>query len=199
MRRTEALKIISRVLRQPTPECVPADLIQGAAAAYFDPQAPERPKPWAMETGMLAMRIAAQLPLTDDVQLSPLARAEDAKHRRDLIGELGALTAGHDQLTSALWYPARPGDLVHVHYEQAGDAAAFGETYLVAGGGSGGLLSLRLLAHTCPLAEDEARGFVGCFETETADCPLYELWFEAGPHRLTIVRDGQVVHPGGAR
>ncbi|WP_190232705.1 hypothetical protein, partial [Streptomyces umbrinus] len=28
--------------------------------------------------------------------------------------------------------------------------------------------------------------------------PLYEAWFEAGPQRLTIVRDGRVVHDGAA-
>lgn len=127
--------------------------------------------------------------------LSPLAQAEDAKQRRDIVGELSALTDADDQLTAAPWYPVRPGDLVHVHYEQAGECPAFGETYIVGDAGDP-LLSMQLLAHT---ATEDHESMVGCFAAEAHDDPIYELWFEGGPHRLTIVRDGRPVHVGGAR
>ncbi|MFI6337810.1 hypothetical protein [Streptomyces sp. NPDC050535] len=197
MRRTEAMKIISRVLRQPSKDMAQADIIYGYPISFVQGAA-EGPRPWGMETSMLALRIAAELPLTDeaDQPLSPLAQAEDAKRRRDIVGELAALSQGDAALTSAPWYPLRPGDLVHVAYEQAGQMAAFGETYLVGDAGDG-LLSMQLLAHTCPDAEPD--GMVGCFAVESADCPVYEAWFEAGPQRLTIVRDGRPVHIGGAR
>jgi hypothetical protein len=200
MRRTEALKIITRVLKQPVPDVPAADLIYGRALVPIESPSPEAaPQPWAMQADVLAMKIAAQLPLVDDSeQQSPLAQAEDAKRRRDIHGEIDALMRGGTDLAAAPWQPARLGDLVHIAYEQAGDFPAFGETYLVGDAGDG-LLSLQLLAHTCPLMDDELQGSVGCFAVEASDEPLYEAWFEAGPHRLTIVRDGRVVHHGGAR
>lgn len=203
MRRTEAMKIIARVLSQPVDDVPKADLIYGRSVEAFAPGATERPKPWVMQVDVLAMRIAAQLPLDDDVQLSPLAQAEDAKRRRDIEGEIGALMAAGSALESAPWYPTRPGDLVHVHYEQAGDMPPFGETYIVADAGDG-LLGMQLLAHTLPetvagMDAETTAAMAGVFAAEAADCPVYELWFEAGPHRLTIVRDGRPVHIGGAR
>ncbi|MEU5111679.1 hypothetical protein AB0G64_09285 [Streptomyces longwoodensis] len=127
--------------------------------------------------------------------VSPLAQAEDAKRRRDLAGEAGALMAAGTALESAPWYPCRPGDVVHVHYPPAGDFSPFSETYLVDDAGDG-LMSLRLLAHTCP--KDESDGTVGRCLVEGADCPVWDLWFEAGPHLLTIVREGRVIHDGAA-
>jgi hypothetical protein len=201
MRRTEALKAITRVLKQPVEDLAPADLIYGRALAHIEDPTRQALKPWAMQVDVLALRIAAQLPLTDDTEeLSPLAEAEDAKRRRDIVGEVDALMGGHARLTSAPWYPARAGDLVHVHYEAVGDLAAFGETYVIAAG-TAGFPSMQLLAHTAPdtLGQELIAGMVGCFAVDDDPDPLMELWMEAGPHRLTIVRDGQVVHNGGAR
>ncbi|MFJ8140623.1 hypothetical protein [Streptomyces sp. NPDC096013] len=198
MRRTEALKIITRVLKQPVDDVPAADLIYGRALAHIEAPTPDAPKPWAMQVDVLALRIAAQLPLSDDEQASPLARAEDAKRRRDLVGEVGILMSAGADLESAPWYPVRPGDLVHVHYEAAGTAAAFGETYIVAAG-QHGFLSMQLLADTLPEDAEFREGMVGCFAVEDDPDPLSGLWFEAGPHRLTIVRDGRPVHIGGAR
>lgn len=197
MRRTEALKIITRVLRQPVDDVPAADLIYGRALAHIENPTPETPKPWAMQVDILAQEIAAQLPLADDAEQSPLAQAEDAKRRRDLPGEIGILMGAGAALTSAPWYPARPGDLIHVHYEAAGEMAAFGETYLVAAGAHG-FLNMQLLCHTLPDAE-ESGALVGCFAVDDDPDPLSDLWFEAGPQRLTIVRDGRPVHIGGAR
>ncbi|GGN47254.1 hypothetical protein [Streptomyces fuscichromogenes] len=199
MRRTEALKIITRVLKQPVEDVPAADLIYGRALAHIESPAANAPAPWAIQVDVLALKIAAELPLTDEAgtAVSPLAEAEDAKRRRDLVGEVGALMSGHARLTSAAWYPARPGDLVHVHYEAGGISDAFGETYAIAAG-QGGFLTMQLLAHTLPETEDAA-GLVGCFAVEDDPDPLSELWMEAGPHRLTIVRDGRPVHIGGGR
>ncbi|MDX2681073.1 hypothetical protein [Streptomyces soliscabiei] len=133
--------------------------------------------------------------------VSPLAQAEDAKRRRDLGGELGALMQAGAALESAPWYPCRPGDLVHVHHPAVGDVPlvpAWGETYIVGDAGDG-LMSLQLLAHTLPDTTPHADGMTGCYAAEGADEPIYEMWFEAGPHLLTIVRDGRPVHVGGAR
>ncbi|MDX2667423.1 hypothetical protein [Streptomyces stelliscabiei] len=204
--RSEALKAITRVLKQPVEDVPAADLIYGRALAHVeDPE--KAPPPWAMQVDVLAMRIAGALPLTDDAgERSPLAQAEDAKRKRDLVGELSALVSAERALESAPWYPCRPGDLVHVHYEAGGEMAAFGETYIVGDASDTGdtppdPMSLVLLAHTLPAStpEDDVKGMTGCFEAEAADCPVHELWFEAGPHRLTIVRDGRVVHNGSAR
>ncbi|MBK3630407.1 hypothetical protein JHN59_37545 [Streptomyces sp. MBT49] len=130
---------------------------------------------------------------------SPLAAAADAKRARDLAGEIGTLAAAGTALESAPWYPARRGDVVIVHYPAAGDFPAFGETYVVDDAeGGGGLLALKFVAHSAALADDEQEGYVGAFAVEAVDCPLYEAWFEAGPHLLTIVRDGRPVHVGGA-
>lgn len=153
---------------------------------------PARPPEWLTAAGAPA-----------PAPSSPLAQAEDAKRARDLAGEVGALMAADQELTSAPWHPVRPGDLVHVAYEQVGEMQAFGETYIVREAIDeslrplNGLLSMEPLADTLPNSV-EAEGMTGCFAV-VADDPLYEAWFEAGPHRLTIVRDGRVVHGGGAR
>lgn len=198
MRRTEALKIITRVLKQPVDDVPAADLIYGRALSQFDSPAADMQPPWAIQVDVLALKIAAQLPLAEDAEQSPLAQAEDAKRRRDLPGEIGILMGASADLMSAPWYPARPGDLVHVHYEAAGEMAAFGETYLVAAGRDG-FLNMRLLCHTLPADTEFLDGMVGCFAVDDDPDPLSGLWFEAGPHRLTIVRDGRPVHIGGAR
>jgi hypothetical protein len=124
---------------------------------------------------------------------SPLHAADNAKRARDLGGELGALQDGHAALTSAPWYPARPGDLVHVHYEGTPNSPAWGETYLV-GQAEHGMLSLQPIASTLP---DTEWSGAGCYATEDSDDPLADMWMEAGPDRLTIVRDGRPVHIGG--
>lgn len=127
---------------------------------------------------------------------SPLARADAAKRRRDIVGEVGALMDGHAALTSAPWYPARPGDLVHVHYEGTPNSPAWGETYLVARGADR-LLTLQPLACSLPADSIDPEGWgVGCYAVTDDPDPLAEMWMEAGPDRLTIVRKGQVVHHG---
>lgn len=139
-------------------------------------------------------------------ELSPLARSDAAQGRRDFGAMVDVLTHADHQLTHAPWYPVRPGDLVHVHYEAGCATPAFGETYIVGdarepGDTAPGLLSMVLLAHTLPEATPEAdvKGMTGVFEADAHDDPIYDLWFEAGAQRLTVVRDGRVVHGGGAK
>lgn len=129
---------------------------------------------------------------------SPLAQAEEAKRARNLGGEIDALMSAGVALASAPWYPACVGDLVHVHYEPSGMLPAFGETYVVTGSGPSGLGGLQLVGHTCPGGAVDFRGGVGAYAVEDSDDPLSTLWFEAGPQRLAIVRDGRVVHDGAA-
>ncbi|GAQ61922.1 hypothetical protein [Streptomyces scabiei] len=189
-------------------------LIPGSTPAFLGVQVTEKNpnrtavNTWSGDPAGLAEKVFTALygrPRTEAVT-SPLAQAEAAKRGRDLVAEVDSLTSAHDRLTGAPWYPARPGDTVHVHYEQAGNTSAFGETYIVGdasetGDTPPGLMSLILLAHTLPAStpEDHVKGMTGCFEAEAADDPIYQAWFEAGPHRLTIVRDGRVVHNGGGR
>ncbi|MEU0584561.1 hypothetical protein [Streptomyces sp. NPDC006132] len=192
MRRDPRLTIITEAIERLIPGATPAFLSVEVTETL--PGTGERRNTWTGRPDAVAE------------QLSPLAQADKAKRARSIEGEISALMQAGVELTSAPWYPARPGDLVHVHYDQAGDWPAFGETYLVGDASEPGdsvprLMSLTLLAHTVPATVDEAEvaGMTGCFAAEAADCPLYELWFEAGPQRLTIVRDGQVVHDGPAR
>ncbi|MFI1002023.1 hypothetical protein ACIP10_15515 [Streptomyces galbus] len=150
---------------------------------------------WTGPPQALAERLFTALhgrPRTEE-PASPLAEAEGAKRRRDIVGEASALMSAGTALESAPWYPCRPGDIIHLHYPPAGDFPAFGETYLVGDAGDG-LMSLQRLAHTWP--EDWSDGSGSGFLVEGADCPIYDLWFEAGPHLLTVVRDGRPVHVG---
>ncbi|MGW6309168.1 hypothetical protein ACWFRQ_17815 [Streptomyces niveus] len=200
------LAAITEVLRRPFPTVATADLISGADIRQYDPAVADAPEPWAMEVTVLALKIhdrlfgaqvPADAPPPDARDLSPLAQAEDAKRRRDLPGELGALMDGERALRSAPWYPSQVGDLVHVHYEGHGPLPAWGETYAVEPDpGFADSLRLRLLHHT---AKGDAATEAGVWATTGADpAPLFGMWFEAGPAVLTIVRDGRVVHLGPA-
>ncbi|MDX3033019.1 hypothetical protein [Streptomyces scabiei] len=189
-------------------------LILGSTPAYLGLQLTEKHpartavRTWSGTPSSLAEHIHTALfgrPRTGTAA-SPLAQAQEAHRRRDIGGVVGTLAHADHHLTHAPWYPVRPGDLVHVHYEAGGQMPAFGETYIVGdarepGDTAPGLLSMVLLAHTLPedTPEDDVKGMTGVFEAEAHDDPIYDLWFEAGPQRLTVVRDGRVVHNGGAR
>lgn len=128
---------------------------------------------------------------------SPVAQAEQAKRERDLSGEVGALQAGYEALISAPWYPAQAGDLVHVFYwgSLADAMPPQGETYVVEHSEKEGGLVLRLLHADEHLAGPD--GGAGMCAPGLPDDPLMELWMEAGPAALTIVRAGRVVHGAG--
>lgn len=201
------LAAITEVLRRPFPTVATADLITGTDVRRFDSSATDAPDPWAMEVGMLALKIhdrlfGGQAPAgvrpPDSRELSPVAAAEAAKRRRDLGGEIDALMGGERALKTAPWYPSRPGDLVHVHYEAAGHGLpAWGETYeVIEDPEFAEDMRLRLVHHT---AQGDAAIMTGAWAKESGDVdPLYDMWFEAGSAVLTIVRDGRVVHLGPA-
>ena len=135
---------------------------------------------------------------------SPYAQADAAKQDGDFLRMAQALNRGYRELLDAPWYPPQPGDLVHVAYQPPGELEPFGETYAVRAAGDGDLLmSLHLVHHTYIRAAgcqgcEEVMG-IGAFATGTATvAPLAEAWMEAGPHRLTIVRNGVVLHDGPA-
>lgn len=183
-------------------------LIPGATPAFLSLQLTETfplavrasVNTWTGAPSVVAERIFTALygrPRTE-LEESPLAQAEGAKRARDLGAEVDVLNRAHRQLISAPWYPLRRGDLVHVHYEAGGEVTAFGETYVIGDAGDG-LMDMLLLAHTLPSESGDVEGMVGCFAVEASDDPVYTPWFEAGPHRLTIVRDGQVVHGAPVR
>ena len=203
MRRNANLQIITEAIERLIPGATPAFLtvtVTETLPGTANPDGSPHKHQWSGQPEGLAERIFTALygrPETGE-QLSPLAQAEDAKRARDLVGEVGILMSAGADLESAPWSPVRPGDLVHVHYEAAGEMPAFGETYIVAAGAHG-FLSMQLLAHTLPDDTEYLGSMVGCYAVEDDPDPLMELWFEAGPHRLTIVRDGRPVHIGGAQ
>ncbi|WP_145911482.1 hypothetical protein [Kitasatospora viridis] len=122
-----------------------------------------------------------------------MAQSENAKARRDLPGELSALMDGQDALRSAQWYPAQSGDLLTVRWPASGALPAIEEMYEVVRD-EWDELTLQLRSHTYP---ETFASSAGAFAREcTPDDPFFGPWMEAGPHRLTIVRGGMVIHGG---
>ncbi|MEU4165611.1 hypothetical protein AB0F46_01835 [Streptomyces sp. NPDC026665] len=198
MRRDVRLRIITEAIEGVIPGAVPAFTTVQVAERY--PSSEATKNAWSGSPRGLAEKVFTALyGRPRPVEGSPLARADAAKGTGDLVGQLAPLLHGDRELTTAPWYPARPGDLVHIHYEQTGESAAFGETYIVGDAVGHGFLSMQLLAHTMTGSAQEIEGMVGCYSSDASDDPLYGVWFEAGPQRLTIVRDGRAVHVGGAR
>ncbi|MEY9837072.1 hypothetical protein [Streptacidiphilus sp. EB103A] len=127
---------------------------------------------------------------------SPVEQAAAAKSARDLGGEIGALMAGADDLANQAWYPPRPGDLIHLAYEGSLGLTAHGETYAVTQTAetSADFMDMSLLHSSYPDSP-----FAGCYAVSMDPDPLMEMWMEAGSYRLTVVRDGVVVHNGPTR
>lgn len=195
MRRSVELRIITEALAKLGPHA-PAARIWGRAPGATSEQGAEG-NVYAGDVHDIALHIVTRLygrPAAGP-EASPLAQAEDAKRRRDIVGEVDALMGGGRSLTAAPWYPLQDGDVVHVHYEATGTVRAGGETYAVEPrDGFPDSLQLCLIGHT--LDSDD---MAGAFAPGPIEDPLYEAWFEAGPQRLTVVRDGRVVHNGNAR
>lgn len=195
MRRTAQLDIITRAIQDVIPGCTSTAFLT-VRVEESDAAASARHS-WNGTVRGLAERVHTALYGNGQASAkqvaSPVQQAEDAKRMRDLVGGIGVLLDAGHALESAPWYPARAGDVVHVHYEQAGTVPECGETYLVQDvPDGGGLLRMRLVAHSHTEDSDQP----GAFESVGTDDPLFELWFEAGPHRLTVVRHGRVVHDG---
>ncbi|MFG1873360.1 hypothetical protein ACGFIV_00805 [Sphaerisporangium sp. NPDC049003] len=183
------LRIITEALSKPGADHSPATILRGLSPLD------EYHVAWDIDVRELARHVYTKLYGRPASEASPLEQAEDAKRARDLGAEIGALTSGYEELTSALWYPAQEGDIVHIGHEPLADhLPPFGETYLVYDDKEKGGLVLRLIAWTGTehaASRYYAPGMVGD--------PLMEPWMEAGPGALTVVRDGRVVHDGAAR
>lgn len=182
-------------------------LIPGATPAFLTVQVTEHEphggtNTWSGSPAGLADRIVTALygrrrSTTPDTP-APLAQAEDAKRRRDLAGEIGALLQGGADLEAAPWHPSQPGDLVHIAYSAVGPFQAYGETYVIEAADVAPFLNMRLLHHSPNLADD-LKPLAGCYATEETDEPLAEAWFEAGASRITVIRDGAVIPNQAAR
>lgn len=195
-RKDVRLGIIAEAVNGLIPRAQPAfitvEVVETLPGKLTGPDTPAR-HTWSGRPDTLAERIFTALFGRPDrpLRAAPAVQADDAKRRRDLVGEVDALQDGSNSLQRTPWYPARAGDLVHVAYETAGQMPAYGETYaVVPDPDSGDELQLKLLHHTC---DDETSP--GWFAPGVLGDPLIEPWMEAGPHRLTIVRAGTVIHP----
>ncbi|MFC9636089.1 hypothetical protein ACFTY8_44590 [Streptomyces mirabilis] len=123
-------------------------------------------------------------------------QSEDAKSRRNLGGEVSALTAGEQSLRDAPWYPARSGDVLTVRYAASGSEPACEQTYDVVEDNDGPLV-LSLRSHTFP---EEFAGSAGAYARGClVDDPFFEPWMEVGPHWLAIERDGNGIVVHGSR
>ncbi|MEU8893934.1 hypothetical protein [Streptomyces sp. NPDC048442] len=134
--------------------------------------------------------------MAEQMRTPPLETAEEAKRSRDLVGEISALNEGHRQLENAPWAPTRSGDRLVVAFEAVGDNPGFTETYEVI---SSGLehwpeqTELRLVGHTAP--HDQVGFYAGSPALSGGDA-IETVWMEAGPDRLTVLREGKVLHQG---
>ena len=148
----------------------------------------------AAATKPAAVQAAAAAGGQDPPHPSPLDAATDAKQRRDLAGEIGALMSADADLTARPWYPIQPGDVILMHMS----TGSHGETYLAVTDPDGftdpgGNPPLRLISQTRAdwHAEEEAAGR-DPLDRDPGD--FYSLWFEAGPDLLTVIRAGTVIH-----
>jgi hypothetical protein len=115
---------------------------------------------------------------------SPLERAQEARHGRDLEG--------------ASWAPTRAGDRLVVTYEPVGDTSGFTETLEVVSSGDEDWpeqMQLRLVEHTSPRGEDHVAWFAGPPDCWGGDA-IETAWMEAGPDRLALIRGEEVLHQG---
>ncbi|WP_034088839.1 hypothetical protein [Streptacidiphilus albus] len=183
--------IITRTLEELIPRSVPARLTVKVTETFDAPGGHPRQNTWEGSVHGLAERIATALYGRRPETGSPLEQAEAAKQNRDLAGELGALMGGAAALQQQPWYPARPGDVVHIAYEAVHDLPGSGSTYLVQQNPDEPAF-LALVA----VAVSDTDG--GVWATDGDPDPLFEMWMEAGGHRITVVRDGLTVHNGPA-
>jgi hypothetical protein len=121
--------------------------------------------------------------------LSPLAAAEDAKRRRDIGGEIGALIAGADDLARQPWAPLRPGDVVLCYLP---GSTPYGQTFVAVPDETDidGHAMMREVSRNPEFSD---------LGLDPNLAGFYELWFEAGPHTLTVIRAGAVVFGTPAR
>ena len=199
------LDIIKRSLEGLIPGAAPADLmVKVTETLHDDPNGVQGCHTWEGQPAAVAERVFTALygrPRPVQEPASPVEQAWVAKSARDIHGEIAAVMDGAAALEQQPWYPLGPGDLVHLAYDglvtNAGypDIAAHGETYAVtrAAAMPEGYLDMTLIHSSYP-----GSTFTGCYSASATDHPLMEMWMEAGGHRITVMRDGVVVHNGPA-
>ena len=193
------LDTIRRALDGLIPGAVSANLtVKVTETLHEHPDGVQSFHTWEGPSTAVAERVFTALYGPGQVQepASPVEQAAAAKSARDLGGEIGALMAGADDLARQAWYPPRPGDLIHLTYKGFGlGITAHGETYAVTQTpeASADFMDMSLLHSSYPDSS-----FAGCYAVSMDPDPLMEMWMEAGAHRLTVVRDGVVVHNGPA-
>lgn len=125
-----------------------------------------------------------------DGKLSPRQAAEQAKGRRDLGAELDMLTAVDSDLRAQPWFPIQPGDVVCWSIDML-DGSRYGETLVAVDDPSWSTEAgapLRKVSATADSAKPAAEGSGPDYED------FYDIWFEAGPAKIAIIRRGHLVH-----
>lgn len=138
--------------------------------------------------GHAHIRLVDPTPASGGEQLSPRQAAEDAKARRDLGAELGVLTAADDDLRAQPWFPIQPGDVVCWSIDML-DGSRYGETLVAVDDPDWSTeagASLRKVSATAESAKPTSDG------PDYED--FYDIWFEAGPAKIAIIRHGHLVH-----
>jgi hypothetical protein len=143
-------------------------------------------------------RAHANIRLTEpaaDGRPSPRQAAEQAKDHRDLAAELAILTAADSDLRSQPWFPIQVGDVVCWSIDLPD--GRHGETLVAVDEPNWSTEA------GAPLRKVSATRLEQDSRWEYED--FYDIWFEAGPSKIAIIRHGQLVHGtvpamnGGAR
>jgi hypothetical protein len=185
---------------QDTPRAAALDVLR----AGLQVTSVSRPHPNRHEPGARIYVHAQPRPALAD---APLARAEDAKRRRDLPGEIAILTGAQHDLDRQPWMPLRGGDVV-LTFAPPGRPGldALSETHLALEDPDGFGIGLRQVSTSYTTA---AAGGEQCDEQHPDDedqdddepdgpareylYSIEDLWFEWGPAALTVLRAGAVV------
>jgi len=123
---------------------------------------------------------------------SPRRAAEDAKARRDLGAELDILTTADSDLRAQPWFPIQPGDVVCWSIDML-DGSRYGETLVAVDDPSwstGAGAPLRKVSATADSAKPATEGQSS--EPDYED--FYDIWFEAGPAKVSVIRHGHLVN-----
>lgn len=130
-----------------------------------------------------------------DGQQSPRRAAEDAKVRRDLGAEIAVLTDADSDLRARPWFPIQVGDVVCWSVDLPD--GRYGETLIAVDEPNWSTEA------GAPLRKVSATRLDQDSRWEYED--FYDIWFEAGPSKIAIIRHGHLVHGtvhavnGGAR
>lgn len=131
---------------------------------------------------------------------SPREAAEQAKARRDLGGEIDALSAADRELRTQPWFPIRPGDVVCWSVDMP-DGDRHGETLIAVDAPDWSTEAgapLRKVSQTpyetIGAATDDSAEQVEEDQANEQYEDFYDIWFEAGPAKIAVLRHGQLVH-----